>query len=155
MDTVLAPNYANLFMDKFETKALDGCHHKSLTWKRFIDHMIWTHIEASLQEFIDYLNSLHKTIELPHELSAQSINFLDTTMKPHHNREIITTLFYKPTYTHWCLHYSSAQPYKLSWTQAPYGHYLRLRRICTLDTDFRDNAYKLTGYKPGSKASWE
>ena len=33
MGTSLAPNYANLFMDRFETKALDGYPLKPLTWK--------------------------------------------------------------------------------------------------------------------------
>ena len=43
--TSVAPNYANLFMDRFETKALEGYHLKPLTWLRFIDDifMIWTH----------------------------------------------------------------------------------------------------------------
>ena len=50
MGTAAAPNYANLFMDRFETKAL--------IWLRFIDDifMIWTHGEDNLNEFIKYLN---------------------------------------------------------------------------------------------------
>ena len=37
MDTALAPNYANLFMDRFEIKALTGYPLKPLAWKRFSD----------------------------------------------------------------------------------------------------------------------
>ena len=50
----MAPNYANIFMDRFETKALNHYHQKPLVWKRFIDDifMIWTHGEESLKEFI-------------------------------------------------------------------------------------------------------
>ena len=61
MGTSLAPNYANLFMDRLETKALAGFAQKPLTWKRFIDDifLVWTHGEQSLKNFIDYLNSLH------------------------------------------------------------------------------------------------
>ena len=60
MGTSLAPNYANLFMDRFETKALAGFPLKPLTRKRFIDDcfMVWTHGEESLKTFIEYLNSL-------------------------------------------------------------------------------------------------
>ena len=37
MGTSVAPNYANLFMDRFETKALDNWPLKPLVWLRFID----------------------------------------------------------------------------------------------------------------------
>ena len=65
METSLAPNYANLFMDRFETRALDGYPLKPLVWKRFIDDifMVWTHGEESLNHFIEYLNSLHESIK--------------------------------------------------------------------------------------------
>ena len=97
MGTSLAPNYANLFMDRFETKALAGFPLKPLTWKRFIDDcfMVWTHGEESLKNFIEY--------------------------------------------------YSSAHPQSVL-TKGPFGQYLRLRRICTLDSDFEANAKKLTGF---------
>ena len=147
MGTSLAPNYANLFMDRFETKALAGYHLKPLVWKRFIDDIIlvWTHGEDSLIKFIEYLNSLHETIKFTHEFSFTQINFLDTTVKFGPNRELITTLYNKPTDTHLYLEHSSAHPNSVL-TKGPYGQYLRLRRICTLDSDFELNAKKLTGY---------
>ena len=37
MGTSLAPNYANLFMDKFETKALANYPLKPLIWKKGLD----------------------------------------------------------------------------------------------------------------------
>ena len=45
MGTTVAPNYANLFMDRFETKALSNWPLKPLIWLRFIDDifMIWIH----------------------------------------------------------------------------------------------------------------
>ena len=112
MGTSLAPNYANLFMDRFETKALAGYPLKPLTWKRFIDDifLVWTHGEESLKRFIDYLNSLHDTIKFTHEMSYSQIDFLDTTVKFGLDRGLITTLFNKPTDTHLYLEYSSAHP---------------------------------------------
>ena len=146
MGTSLAPNYANLFMDRFETKALAGFPQKPLTWKRFIDDifLVWTHGEESLKTFIDYLNSLHKTIKFTHEISYSHIDFLDTTVKFGPDRGLITTLFNKPTDTQLYLEYSSAHPHSVL-TKGPYGQYLRLRRSCTLDCDFEANA-KNTGY---------
>ena len=140
MGTSLAPNYANLFMDRFETKALAGYPIKPLTWKRFIDDifLVWTHGEESLKRFIDYLNSLHDTIKFTHEMSYSQIDFLDTTVKFGQDRGLITTLFNKPTDTHLYLEYSSAHPQSVL-TKGPFGQYLRLRRICTLVHDFEAN----------------
>ena len=147
MDTSVAPNYANLFMDRFETEALAGFPLKPLTWKRFIDDifMIWTHGEQSLKQFIDYLNSLHETIKFTHEMSYTQIDFLDTTVKFGPDRGLLTTLYNKLTDTRLYLEHSSAHPQSVL-TKGPYGQYLRLRRICSLDSDFEVNAKKLPGY---------
>ena len=53
MGTSLAPNYANLFMDRFETKAVKNYHLKPILWKRFIDNifMVWPHGINKLHEF--------------------------------------------------------------------------------------------------------
>ena len=85
---------------------------KPLVWKRFIHDifMVWTHGEGSLNHFIEYLISLHESIKFTHEFSYSDINFLDTTVKFNVNRELITTLYNKPTDTHLYLEYSSAHP---------------------------------------------
>ena len=64
MDTATGPNYANLFMDRFETKALSNWPLKPLIWLQFINDifMIWTHGKDNLTEFITYLNGFHPTI---------------------------------------------------------------------------------------------
>ena len=51
MGTTLAPNYDNLFMDRFERRALDNWNPKPLLWLRFIDDifMIWPHGEDKLK----------------------------------------------------------------------------------------------------------
>ena len=147
MGTVLAFDYANLFMDRFETKALENYPLKPLIWKRFIDDffLIWTHVEESLQQFMEYLNYLHSIIKFPSEHSTESINFLDTTVKLDSNRQIIITQYNKPTDTHLFLHHTSAYPETVT-KKGPYGQYLRIRRICTLDSDFKTNSDKLTEY---------
>ena len=122
MGTAVAPNYANLFMDRFETKALANWPLKPLIWLRFIDDifMIWTHGEDTLNEFITYLNGIHPTIKFTHELSNTHINFLDTTVKVNSHRELYTTLYEKPTDTHLYLHYTSSH-HAPSKTKGPYG----------------------------------
>ena len=107
--------------------------------------MVWTHGEESHNHFIEYLNSLHESLKFTHEFSYSDINFFDTTVKFNENREFITTLYNKPTDTHLYLEYSSAHPSTVL-EKGPFGQYLRLCRICTLDKDLKTNALKLTGY---------
>ena len=78
-------------------------------------------------------------------MSYTQIGFLDTTVKFGENRALITTLYNKPTDTHLYLEHSSAHPNSIL-TKGPYGQYIRLRRICSLDHDFELNAKKLTAY---------
>ena len=47
--------------------------------------------------------------------------------------------------THLYLEHSSAHPQSIL-TKGPYGQYFRIRRICSLDSDFEINAKTLTGY---------
>ena len=74
MGTALAPNYANLFMDRFETNALKNWDKKTLLWLRFIDDifMIWNHGEEELKKFLTYLNSIHDKIKFTHEFSKKT-----------------------------------------------------------------------------------
>ena len=147
MGTGVDPNYANLFMDRFETNALKNWDKQPLVWLRFIDdiYMIWTHGEDELNKFITYLNSIHEKIKFTHEHSTESINFLDTTVKIDSDRKLYTTLYEKPTDTHLYLHYSSAH-HKLCHTKGPYGQFLRIRRICTKNDDFVHHGMKLMEY---------
>ena len=147
MGTALAPNYTNIFMDKFETKALENYPLKPLLWKRFIDDifMVWTHGEEQLNKFVNYLNGIYPTIEYTHEVSQEEINFLDTTVRILPNRCLYTTLYNKPTDTHLYLHHDSAHPHSVN-ANGPYGQFLRIRRICTLDSDYQINGQKLITY---------
>ena len=144
MGIAAAPNYANLFMNRFETKALSNWPLKPLIWLRFIDDifMIWIHGEDNLTELIFYINGIHPRIEFTHESSSTQIDFLETTVKINESREIYTTLYEKPTDTHLYLHYSSSH-HTPSKTKGPYGQFLRLGRICTYDIDFEQNSEKL------------
>ena len=106
MGTAVAPSYANIFMDRFETKALNNWSLKPMILLRFIDDifMISTHGEDKLHEFITFLNGIQPTIKFTHKFSPTQINFQDTTVKVNSDRELFTTLCEKPTDTHLHLH---------------------------------------------------
>ena len=107
--------------------------------------LIWTHGEDQLVNFITYLNAIHPSIKFTHEHSHQTVNFLDTSLHIDENLRIYTTLYEKPTDTHLYLHYTSLhhEPCK---SKGPYGQYLRLRRTCTKDENFRYNSKRLTEF---------
>ena len=66
-------------------------------------------------------------------------------MKIDKDKTLITTLYEKPTDTHLYLHYTSAHHHPCK-TKGPYGQFLHLRRICSLDEDYHNNAKKLSDY---------
>ncbi|XP_064641362.1 uncharacterized protein LOC135496144 [Lineus longissimus] len=141
MGTKVAPYLANIFMAHFEETHVYTYHLQPLTWVRFIDDVfqIWTHGRRELDLFIQHLNDCHPTIKFTAEISSQSVNFLDTVVSINEDRNIITSLYCKPTDAHNYLLFSSAHP-RHCLKSTPYSQFLRIRRICSLDTDFEENA---------------
>ena len=141
MGTKVAPSLANIFMANFEDQWVYSYPIKPLTWLRYIDDifMIWTHGHEALSEFMDHLNSCHKTIKFTSEQSPSSVNFLDTTVKIDSDRKLYTDLFCKPTDSHNYLLFESAHPKHLK-NSLPYSQLLRIRRICSKMSDFDKNA---------------
>ena len=111
MGTRMAPSFACLFMTKLEQQMIDSAPCRPWIWWRYIDDnfCIWTREEDALLEFIDHLNSFHRTIKFTSDFSLEKTNFLDVTVKKEYNR-ITTTLYTKPTDTHQYLHSSSCHP---------------------------------------------
>jgi hypothetical protein len=136
--TKLAVGFANNYVGYFERLFVEFYHKHPRTWLRFIDDvfMIWTHGEDSLAEFVEYLNSCVETIKFTAEYSKLAVNFLDMKVKLQDNM-IQTDLYSKPTDSHSYLLYDSAHPQKCK-DSIPYSQFLRVRRICSLDSDFKE-----------------
>jgi hypothetical protein len=145
MGTKLAPSYACSFLGVHEDTLLENYPLKPDYYLRFIDDIYfqWSHGEAELLKFIQYLNDGHPTIKFTSEYSLEELNFLDTTVKIDPiTRELYTTLYSKPTDTHDYLEFNSCHPEHCK-LGGPKGQMIRLRRICTRDTDFELNLNKL------------
>ncbi len=110
---------------------------KPLIWCCFIDDnfMPWTYGLKALHGFVKHLNSCHPTLKFTFEYSKVSIPMLDTTI----------TMYIKPTATHSYLHYSSCHPHHQN-TGAPYSQPLRVKHICSKNTDFEYYAHKTMGH---------
>ena len=147
MGTKVAPSLANIFMGWFEDKFVYTHIPQPLVWKRYIDDifMIWPHGQEALDDFVSYLNKCHNTIKFTAETSTTQVNFLDIIVSVNADRKIITSLYTKPTDSHNYLLYSSEHPRHLL-RGIPYSQFLRVRRICTSNIDFRQHALVLASH---------
>ena len=69
------------------------------------------------------------------EASLTEVNFLDTTIHLEANGDLWTDLYCKPTDSHSYLRFDSSQPGHCC-KSLSYSQFLRVRRICTHDTDY-------------------
>ena len=144
--TRMAPSFANLFLDLFETNALQNAPFKPYIWLRYIDDVfvIWTESIDNLETFINYLNNLHPTIKFTSSHSYDCVPFLDVNVSLT-NGKIQTDLYCKPTDKHQYLLFSSCHP-RHTKKAIPYSLALRLRRICFTEEVFRIRCNELTNF---------
>ena len=135
MGTKFAPQYANLFMHKFEQDFLSTQSLKPSLYLRYIDDIfiIWQHGEEALVRFHNSINSFLPTIRLDLNFSTQSVTFLDTKVSIKGDK-LVTSLHRKPTDTGQLLHSSSFHPQHTK-KAIPYGQALRIHRICSDPSD--------------------
>ncbi len=119
MGTPVAPTWANLFMGKLETEALNAWGGTlPLIWLRFIDDILtlFPGTPEELNKLLTHLNSRMTTINFTMESSRNKINFLDITVfkgERFHSEGILDIRpFSKAIDPHTYLHYSSAHPRK-------------------------------------------
>ena len=147
MGTKVAPSFANTFMGWFENIYVYTYHKQPHIWVRFIDDIfvIWTFGEDELQKFITYLNNCLPSIKFEADLSPTSVNFLDVKVHLNSQGVLSTGLYTKPTDAHNYLSYTSSHPSKCK-DSIPYSQFLRLRRICSLNEDFTNEARQMAGH---------
>ena len=147
MGSKLGPSYACLFVG----------HQEHLVWnsyngpipcliKRYMDDIIGaTSLPLEdLQNFIDYTNNFHPVLQFTHNITEQSLPFLDIQLTIE-NDTIATSIYYKNTDAHSFLDYNSSHPNKCK-ESIPYSQLRRLRRICSNDEDFQSKAKEMTAF---------
>ena len=80
MGSPLSPIETNLYMEKFEKKALDTYPLKPKFWIRFVDdtRVDWPHGENELKHFLNHLNSISNDIKFTMETEENNcISFMD------------------------------------------------------------------------------
>lgn len=141
--TALGTRMACLFMSHLEQRMLASAPCRPWVWWRYIDDIffIWTSDEASLKAFINHINSFHRTIKFTSEYSTKDTHFLDVKVLKT-DVGLTTDLFVKPTDKHQYLHSTSCHPRHCK-TSIAYSQALRLRRICSNDSDFIHHSQEL------------
>jgi len=73
MGSPLSSIVANLYMDKFEKKALESYPLKPSRWKRYVDdtNVKWPHGKEELNKFFKHLNGISKHIKFTMELEEK------------------------------------------------------------------------------------
>ena len=131
----LGRNFACTYMRQWDEKLLS--HHKQpLFYKRYIDDGfgIWMHGLDELQKFNEVANKIHPNIKVELRWSKSQIEFLDTWVKLV-DGHIETDLYVKPTDKHMYVDRKSCHPINVK-KAIPYGLGIRLKRICTKDSDY-------------------
>ena len=109
MGSPLAPVIASLYMEQFQQQALNMAEKKPSNWYRYVDDtfVVWPHGEE-LQNFLQYLNSLHPNIQFTMETEKDDkLVFLDVLVKKKLDGLLGHTMYRKPTHTDLYLHANS------------------------------------------------
>ena len=112
MGSPLGPTLADIFLGYHERRWLDNCPltFKPVLYIRYIDHtfLLFSN-ESHIQNFLNYLNSQHQSIEFTCETENNCrLNFLDKTI--HINTKFETSLFRKDSLTNLGMKFNSFIP---------------------------------------------
>ena len=141
MGTKMGPSYACLFMGYIEHQIITTYDGPTPEYfGRYIDDclVISSLSESQLLKFVEFANNFNSAIKFTYEISNQSISFLDILIQLR-NGSLTTSVYYKATASHAYLDYRSSHPLGTR-NSIPYSQFLRLRRLCSDETDFRTQA---------------
>ena len=144
MGTKCAPTHASIFMGLFEeTHILPRIKDQILLYVRYIDDIffVWKGTEEELKKFLDTINTLHPSIKFDYVYSKSKSVFLDCNILIK-DRRVKTSVYSKPTDRKAYVHQKSYHP-KSTKESIAYEQALRLRRICTEESNFWEAASKL------------
>lgn len=140
MGKAYAPSLADIYLEQFDSAAMNDFRIKPELFYRFIDDVffLWPGTVEDLMDFNNFLDAVIDGIKINLSWSTISENFLDTTVYKlvDNGHEVLATrLYFKPTDTHQLLHVSSFHP-RHTCRGVLKSQFIRFRRICTTREDF-------------------
>ena len=138
-----APKLSTIHTGFFHTFTLVSFLPQPELYGRYIDDCIGaiSSNREELDQFITSVNSFHPALKYTWEISETSLAFLDIKVSISGN-VLCTSVHYKPTDSHSYLLYSSSHPSHVK-NSIPYSQYLRLRRLCSDDSDFSSKSEEM------------
>ena len=97
MGSPISPIVASLYMEDFETKAINTAEYPPRIWKRYIDNICVVIDSAKKEGFLEHINigpHIQFTTEDPK--ANGSIPFLDTIVVPQPDNFLCTLVYRKP-----------------------------------------------------------
>ena len=147
MGTKMGPSFACLFVGYLEEQMFaEYIGTPPDLYKRYIDDVfgVSSDSEQELMSFIDFVSSYHPAIKYTFTITKERLSFLDIDCFIK-DGQISTSVFYKPTDAHSYLNYESCHPESCK-NAIPKSQFLRLRRICSDEQDFKIQCKKMTTF---------
>ena len=119
MGSPLSPIMANIYMEHFETKALETAPHPPSLWKRFVDDTFVILETTHKEGFFQHINGIEEKIQFTAENTRAdgSLPFLDTLVTTKEDGSLSTSIYRKPTHTNQYLqrdsHHAIANKYSV------------------------------------------
>ncbi|XP_072048289.1 uncharacterized protein [Amphiura filiformis] len=113
----VSPTTCNLFMEQFESLALESAPHPPRVWLRYVDDTFVVIKREHFSEFTEHINSQSDHIKFTSEVEADGqLPFLDTLVKRSEDGSLRVSVYRKPTHTDQYLNFDSHHPleHKLS-----------------------------------------
>ncbi|XP_075207972.1 uncharacterized protein LOC142312872 [Anomaloglossus baeobatrachus] len=145
MGSRAAPIFANLFMGLFELSHIysSNLFRHVIVYKRYIDDLffIWDDSDNNLHDFLKCIVNNEWGLTFTPTIEKGSIDFLDLTIA-HDKGTIYTKTFFKKVDSNGYIDFTSSH-YNKWLTNVPRNQFQRVRRNCTLDRDYKEQAMVL------------
>ena len=112
MGSPISPITVNLYMERFETTALNSYHGVPPScWYRYVDDT-WCQLKKSESDpFFEFINEVDPNIKFTkEEVKDQKLAFLDSLVTIRENGSLSTSVYRKPTHTDQYLLFTSHHP---------------------------------------------